>query len=95
MLKGERQDFEILDLGKAACAVELERGNVAGFCLNGQTDGPSGGSRLADGAHERPRYPAAPGTWHDVQIAELQEQPSRNDAGSATVVARPARSSPM
>jgi hypothetical protein len=79
VLKGQRQDFEILDLGKAACAVELERRNVAGFCLNGQTDGPSGGSGLADGANERPRYPAAPGAWHDGQIPELPRtaQPQR------------------
>jgi hypothetical protein len=34
VLKGQRQDFEILDLGKAACTVELERRNVAGVLVS-------------------------------------------------------------
>ena len=71
VLKGQRQDLDVLDRGEAACAVELERRDVAGFCLNGQSDGPGGGSCLADGANERPRHPAVPRAGYDVQIPEL------------------------
>ena len=70
-LKGQRQDLDVVDRDEAACAVELERRDVAGFCLNGQSDGPGGGSCLADGANERPRHPAPPRAGYDVQIPEL------------------------
>ena len=95
VLKGQRQDLEILDPGKAACAVVPERRDVAGFCLNRQADGPRGGSRLADGANQCPRHPPrrlAPGTTY--RSRSCYEQPSRKDAGCATAVARLTGSSP-
>jgi hypothetical protein len=92
VLEGQRQDLEILDPGKAACAVELERRGVAAFCLNRQADGPRGGSRLADGTNGRPRHPAAPRAGYDVQIPELPRtaQPKgcgkRHGSGQASQV---------
>jgi hypothetical protein len=44
---------------------------LLGSVLNGQSDGPGGGSCLADGANERPRHPAVPRAGYDVQIPEL------------------------
>jgi hypothetical protein len=69
--RGNARIWDVLDRDEAACAVELERRDVAGFCLNGQSDGPGGGSRLADGANQRPCHPAPPRAGYDVQIPEL------------------------
>ena len=49
VLKGQRQNLDVLDRDEAACAVELERRDVAGLCLNRQADGAGGDSCLADG----------------------------------------------
>ena len=85
VLKGQRQDLGVLDRGEAAGAVQLKRRDVAGFRLHRQPDGPGGGSRLADGADERPRRPPAPRTGDDLQIPQLprtsQPQGGGNDHG--------------
>jgi hypothetical protein len=81
-LKGQCQGLDVLDRNEATCPVELERRDVAGFCLNRQTDGPGGGSCLADGANQRPRHPAAPRAGYDVQILELPRTPQPQGCGN-------------
>ena len=81
-LKGQRQDLDVPDRNELTCPVELERGDVARFCLNRQTDGPGGGSCLADGTNERPRHPAAPGAGYDIQIPELPRTPQPQGCGN-------------
>jgi hypothetical protein len=82
VLKGQRQDLDVLDRDEAACAVELECRDVAGFRLNGQANGPGGDSRLADGANERPRHSAAPRPGYDVQIPQLPRTPQAQRCGN-------------
>src|SRR5215471_8817697 len=70
-LQGQGQGLDVLDRNEVTCPVEPERRYVAWFCLNRQTDGPGGGSCLADGANQRPRHPAAPRAGYDIEITEL------------------------
>src|SRR6266498_3149688 len=71
VVEGQRKDLEIIDRQEAAAVVELQCRGVAGFCLDGQADGPGGGGCGADGAQQGPRDSGPAGGGHDVQVPQL------------------------